>query len=587
MSISTQTPLKGIPYGAPQKAMPVYLKNPQLETSGDSVSIRDLGLDTGDVPDKGLLDWVFGGGGNKPDQPTAPEPMQFKLGENVLKGHLANDPKHGEYPTAHYEIRTFMPTPQGVASVDFKDLLSTVKVPPVPSQHYTITSQQVSDAIASSTREREEQLHDLSKLHAGNRVVPKDSTLNPTDVTMYLRSRGDVSTRYAEQLSQIGKIEGFHVVAGIPGSAGSYQKELQGYDNISLMEIPHGEVWTEDYSEPTLGGGQVTPAIFDDSWGGLVKGAIDEGRRERFGPLGLDGVFAYHGAVNQGKFQKAAIARALAEPGPLRQALSYLEGGNIYTGSRPNGDGYVLVGKDSFAVTKKLLESQTDRKWSPDEVKNVIAADLGLKAENVVPIEQPGAFHLDMRLTAIAPGEIMLNDAVAACNQQVAWMREDVQSKLTRGEIGSEEASRLNKAIERQAKAMMKQAESMAPYENLTAKDLEAAGFKVHRVGGQFVDPNKPGRDTANYFNARHFTNEQGERVTILMGGKSREEAYIAQKIFDFTGNDISRIHFLDPSVTQQTLDLWGGLKCRTKPEGDLVPQALVQEPNHANLVSA
>jgi hypothetical protein len=590
MSItSTQAPLKGIPFGGPQKAMPIHLKNPQLESAGDSLNAKDL-LPSAedDRVDKGLLDWVFGGG-KSDEAPVLPEPRQFKLGNATINGHLASDPQHANYPSSRYEIRTFMPVAGGeVASIDFKQLLETVKVAPMPSKTYVVTRDQVQAAIDSTSAERQQQLDDPSKLHDGNRVVPKDATLNPTEVTMYLRSRGDVSTRYVEQMSQIGKIEGFHMVAGIgAGQTGGYQQELKGYDNISLMEVPHGEVWVEDYSEPTLGGGQVTPAIFDDSWGSLIKNAITEGREQRFSKLGLDGAFAYHGAVNQGKFQQTALARGIAEQGPLRQALSYMEGGNNYTGTRPNGEGFILVGKDSWHVSKKLLEKQTGREWSDAEVAKVIAADTGLKTENVIPVEQPAAFHLDMRMTAIAPGEFILNDSVMACEQQLSWMREDVQNKLAKGEISQDDATRANKAIDRQAKGMMEQAKRMKPYEDLTAQDLEGAGMKVHRIGGSFVDPSKPTRDTANYFNARHFTNEQGERISVLMGGKSREEAYMAQKLVELTGGDISRIHFLDPSVTQSTLDLWGGLKCRTKPEGDLVSQALIADPNQAALLSA
>ncbi|MBS2035644.1 hypothetical protein JST97_11705 [bacterium] len=581
-----QTPLKGIPFAHPSHAKPVHLKEELSESEeGGRVSIQDIGIDRSNDVDKGLMDWIFGP--KQQEKPSLPEPMQFKLGNASLAGHLASDLKHGEYPSAHYEIRTFMPTGEGqIASVNFEQLLQATRIPSPPSQHYVVTNQQVQKAIDDTNAVREQQLQ--NGVVPGDRVVPKDATLNPTDVSMYMRSTSDVSTRYAQQLSKIGQIEGFHVVAGIGGSLSSFQSTLKGYENISLMEIPHGEVWMEDYSEPSLNKGQITPAIFNDSYsGGLVHEAITEGRKQRYKGTGLDGKFAYHGAVNQGKYQQAALARGTITQGPLRQALSYLEGGNIYTGSRQNGEGYVLVGKDSFHVTKKLLEKQTGKEWSEADIKKVIAADLGLDAKNVVPIEQPGAFHLDMRLTAVAPGEIMLNDSTAACEQQLSWAREAVATALKNGEINQKQADKQLARIEEKAEGMREQAAKMAPYEEMTAKDLKAAGFTVHRVGGSFVDPNQPGRDTANYFNARHFTNENGERISVLMGGQAHEEAFMAQKIFDFAHGTISRIHFLDPSVTQKTLDLWGGLKCRTKPEGDLISQEQLQNPNHATLQTA
>lgn len=576
------TPLKGIPFAHPQKPKPVHLKglpNESLEPA--SVKAADIGFGPDDEVEKGIFDWLSG----KPDPqaPLLPEPLALKLGTSSLTGHWASDLKHSQYPSSRYEIRTFMPVGDQVASVDFEQLLKATRIPSPPSQHYVVTSQQVAEAQQKTDLDRQQQLKNGAV--AGDRVVPKDATLNPTDVTMYLRSTGDVSTRYAQQLSRIGEIEGFHVVAGIDGSLNSYQNALKGYQNISLMEVPHGEVWVEDYSEPSLNKGQITPAIFEDSYyGGLVSEAIREGRQLRYKGTGLDGAFAYHGAVNQGKFQQTALARGTLTQGPLRQALSYLEGGNIYTGTRPNGDGYVLVGKDSFHVSRRLLEKQTGREWSEAEVSQVIAADLGLDLKNVIPVEQPGAFHLDMRLTAIAPGEIMLNDSKAACEQQITWMKEAVQQALGEGKITQTQAKNQLKKIESRAEDMREQAARMAAYEEMTAKDLADAGFVVHRVGGSFVDPNKPERDTANYFNARHFTNEQGQRVSILMGGQPHEEAFMAQKIFELSGNTISRLHFLDPSVTQKTLDLWGGLKCRTKPEGDLISADLLQQPPRAEL---
>ncbi|MBX3171466.1 MAG: hypothetical protein KF760_28925 [Candidatus Eremiobacteraeota bacterium] len=581
-----QTPLKGIPFAHPAKSKPVHLKEELSESEeGGRVFTQDVGIDRSNDPDKGLMDWIFGP--KQQEKPTLAEPMQFKLGNASLAGHLASDLKHAQYPSSHYEIRTFMPAGDGqIASVNFEQLLAATRIPSPPSQHYVVTDKQVQQAISDTGAAREQQLKNGAV--PGDRVVPKDATLNPTDVTMYLRSTGDVSTRYAQQLSKVGQIEGFHVVAGIGGSAGSFQSTLKGYENISLMEIPHGEVWTEDYSEPSLGKGQITPAIFSDSYsGGLIHEAITEGRKQRYKGTGLDGKYAYHGAVNQGKYQQAALARGTVTQGPLRQALSYMEGGNIYTGTRQNGEGYVLVGKDSFHVTKKLLEKQTGKEWSEAEIKNVIAADLGLEAKNVVPIEQPGAFHLDMRLTAVAPGEIMLNDSKAACEQQLTWAREAVAEALKNGEINQKQADKQLAKIEDRAAGMREQAAKMAPYEEMTANDLKAAGFTVHRVGGSFVDPTNPGRDTANYFNARHFTNEQGERISVLMGGQAHEEAFMAQKIFDMAHGTISRIHFLDPSVTQKTLDLWGGLKCRTKPEGDLISGELLQNPAHAQLQQA
>jgi len=53
------------------------------------------------------------------------------------------------------------------------------------------------------------------------------------------------------------------------------------------------------------------------------------------------------------------------------------------------------------------------------------------------------------------------------------------------------------------------------------------------------------------------------------------------------SGGEISRLHFLDPKVSQTTLDMMGGLKCRTKPEGELVSGGLLENPARAQLTQA
>lgn len=566
--MTTNTALKGIPFEATGYAPP----------KPKGFKLKDIGVDLGvDIVDLQ----------RKAPESELPEPMSFKLPNGqTVKGHLGNDIQHSRYPSTRYMTRTYMQTESGqAAQIDFRDLLKTSSLPKFPAEHYTVTASEINYAIQQTGRERQQQL-DSGVFTEGLRVVPKDHTLNPVDVHIHLNSDRDVSFRYAEQLSDIGQIEGFHLVAGArdPESMERQLKKL-GHDNVSILNAPYGEAWVEDYSEPLLGGGRVTPAIFEDShYSSLVSTSIREGRQQRFDKLGLDGAFAYHGAVNQGQYQRHALAEGLATNAPLRQGLSYMEGGNNYTGTRPNGDGYVLVGKDSFHVSKRLLEKQTGKPWSDTDVKKAIAADLGLKLENVVPVEQPNAFHLDMRMTSVAPGEFLLQDSVMAANQQIAWMKEDLASRT---DLSDKDRAKHERAIEKRGNVMLENARKAKAYEDLTAADLVANGFGVHRIAGSFVDENRPDQDRANFFNARNGTNEQGERFTILMGGVPREEAFMAETFFKESNGTISHLHFLDPSVSRQTLDMMGGLKCRTKPGGDLVSQESIAQPVSGQLQTA
>lgn len=564
--INTQaTYLKGIP-------------NPYRAEEKSDASIKAMNL--GPAPEIEVEE------DRKIDLPTIEDTQVYTLTSGQqIHGHLASDSQHPLFASSKYPLRTFVQAGDGKAvAVNSQEFLAAMGTKRYPSKTFTVEQSSIESAIDSTSKSRQQQL-DSRQMQKSGRAVPKDATLNPVDYSMFVKNTGDVSATFAAQLSDIGKIEGFQVCAGVTNDSIKKFMDQRGADNISYLQVPHGEVWTEDYGEPIAGGGRVVPAIFTDHYGELIRSAIKEGRDERFGPMGLDGNFAYHGAVNQGHFQELCLAQGIAENGPVRQAISYLEGGNIYTGSRPDGSGYVLVGKDSFQVTKKLLEKQTGKSWSDAQIKEAIAADMGIEPSGVVPIEQPGAFHLDMRLTSTAPGEILLSDSVMAVEQEVAWMQSDLDAQAA--SLKPKELKRRREELKEQAEQMLAQAKEMKKYEDLTAKDLVEAGFVVNRVGGSFVDPTSPKRDTANYFNARHGTNEEGQRFTILMGGTPREEAYMAQQVFDKSHGEISHIYFLDPKVTQSTLDLMGGLKCRTKPGGDLVSHELLSHPAVDHLVTA
>ncbi len=94
----------------------------------------------------------------------------------------------------------------------------------------------------------------------------------------------------------------------------------------------------------------------------------------------------------------------------------------------------------------------------------------------------------------------------------------------------------------------------------------------MHRVAGSFLDvaAEEP-LDSVNFFNGRHGTNKDGERYTILMGASPKQEAYFAKLLLEELKAPIDRLYFTDPEVTPKTLELSGGLKCRTKSLGTIV----------------
>lgn len=504
------------------------------------------------------------------DRPLEPQDslvFQLPQGAGEVRGHLANDPDHALCPSSQYPLRTYMLTDKNqVAAVDFRDIYSNLKARAYPSQNYKITQKRLNRVMEKSTQDREARLQGAPA--PGLRATPKDNSLNPTTVTMFSDDLSEVSGVYALQMAQIGQVEGFQVVlAGHADRIQDVEAELdrRRVKNISFMSLPEGEVWVEDYGEPLLQKGWVTPAIFEGDW---IRTAIDEGRKKRF-PKEVPSDFGQLGQVQACHLQPTALGQAAALGGKAVQGVAYLEGGNTLTGTRPDGQPYALVGQDSLAVTKRLLEATSDQ-----QVREAVAGDLGLPPSAVFPVEQPGEFHLDMRMMPVAPGEIALNDARAAAEQQIKWL----QSELNQAIKDGGQAKELRKQFKERCQNLREEAEKRAQYESLTTRDLEAAGMKVHHLPGVFVDPDYPSTDTSNFFNARHGVNEQGERFSIFMGGKPEEEAFVAEKLLH-AGVGLTRLHFLDPTQTASTLSLQGGLKCRTKPDGELVPQAELNNP--------
>ena len=496
--------------------------------------------------------------------------LVFQLPEKAgsVRGHLASDPQHALAPSTQYPLRTYMLTGDNqVAAVDFRDIFDNLKMRAYPSQNYKVTEKKLEKIIAKSSEEREQRLQE--GLPTGLRATPKDNSLNPTTVTMFSDDLSEVSGVYAQQLAQIGQVEGFQVVlAGHGGQIEKLEAELdkKRVKNISYMSLPEGEVWVEDYGEPLLQKGWVTPAIFEGDW---IREAIDDARKKRF-PEDVPSDFGQLGQVHACQLQPTALGQAAALGGQAVQGVAYLEGGNTLTGTRKNGEPYALVGQDSLAVTKKLLKTKSDQK-----VKDAVGSDLGLPASSVFAVEQPGEFHLDMRMMPVAPGEIALNDARAAAEQQIQWLNAQLQKEL---QDPANNADDLRTQFDDRCKNLRTEADKRAKYEALTTRDLEAAGMKVHHLPGVFVDPDYPASDTSNFFNARHGVNEAGERFSIFMGGKPEEEAFVAEKLLH-ADLGLTRLHFLDPTQTASTLSLQGGLKCRTKPDGELVPQEALNNP--------
>jgi hypothetical protein len=269
-------------------------------------------------------------------------------------------------------------------------------------------------------------------------------------------------------------------------------------------------------------------------------------------------------------------------------ARTYLEDGNFIPGTLKDGTPYGIVGKDSVRMSREHLRKTTGNPHLTDEdALRTMAEDYGLKPEHLFAVEQPAEFHLDMRMLAVGPKEIVLNDSVQAAELQAQWWLDDyarAQPKMPpkgapRSELHAyqdrfrrwqEESGSLQQAIE----AARAKARKAAAVEAMTAADLERQGFKVHRIAGEFdaaptsLFAEHPYDGLMNFFNGEQAINAEGQKILTTMGADPRAEEYFFSRLAKETSAGYDHVNLLKRVDTDETLRLAGALNCRVKPVG-------------------
>jgi hypothetical protein len=297
--------------------------------------------------------------------------------------------------------------------------------------------------------------------------------------------------------------------------------------------------WAEDSVEHLKNGQVAVLNLFDDD---LLEWAMKAGRQERWqGKVSLetledvlrdDHLWILLGTrVNELKtgLEREYVAQAKGQQvGYIR---AYIEGGNMITGEDAIGNPVILIGKDAIAATAYIYQ------LTYDDVRRVICEDFGLDTiEQVICVEQPGKFHLDMGILFIGHGVVILNDSSAALKDAIE-MAELVPCMTT-----EQKAAKLK---------------LQCSLEEDAAKDLRAAGLEVRRerlesdvfynfFNGEFVE----GADGLNYYITNGGLKEQQEMFETLM----IKELNIVQKVF-----------FSPQAAAQRSLQERGGVGCRLK----------------------
>ncbi|NEP55554.1 MAG: hypothetical protein F6K31_00680 [Symploca sp. SIO2G7] len=308
--------------------------------------------------------------------------------------------------------------------------------------------------------------------------------------------------------------------------------------NITISQQPVSK-WAEDSVEYLENGKVAVLKQFNDE---LLQKAMTEGRRHRWQgkltqenleealeedhlwiPLGIrvnaSETVAERERAAQNQGQEVAYIRA------------YIEGGNMITGEDATGKPVILIGKDAIATTAYIY--QLDDK----DVRKIIGEDFGLATiEQVICVEQPGQFHLDMGMLFIGNGIVIVNDSSEELKDAIEMA--EMVSCLTTEQM----AAKLKLQFE---------------LEEAAAKDLEEAGIQVIRKKLEKYM-------MYNFFNGEFVQGKDGLNYYITNGGpKEKEEEFEALMVKEW--KVVKKVIFSPIVAAQQSLKERGGVGCRVK----------------------
>ncbi len=303
--------------------------------------------------------------------------------------------------------------------------------------------------------------------------------------------------------------------------------------------------WAEDSVE-YLENGQV--AVLNQFNDQLLAWAMTEGRRHRWqgkidpdnleSALKEDYLWILLGVrVNAFKMGVERERAAQAKGEKVGHIRAYLEGGNMIPGEDAEGKPVIIIGKDGISATAHIYQ------LNDDDVRRIICEDFGLATiEQVICVEQPGQFHLDMGMLFIGNGVVIVNDSHEAL-QEAMEMAEMVPCLTT-----EKMAAKLKLQYELESEA---------------AKDLQAAGIEVRRE--------KLANDVHyNFCNGEFVEGKDGFTYYITNGGaKEQEEKFEALMVREW--KVVKKVIFSPQDVAQKSLQERGGVGCRIKGSGSRI----------------
>ena len=299
--------------------------------------------------------------------------------------------------------------------------------------------------------------------------------------------------------------------------------------------------WAEDSVEYLQNGQVAVLRLFDNT---LLEWAMKTGRRERWqgkvSPEKLeevlrdDHLWILLGVrVNELKTGLERERAAQANGQQVGHLRAYIEGGNMITGEDAAGNPIILIGKDAIATTAHLYQI------AHDDVRRLICEDFGLeRIDQIVCVEQPGQFHLDMGMLFLGNGIVVVNDSREALKDAVEMVQ--MVPCLTTEKMAAK--LQLQCSLEQDA-----------------ANDLAAAGLTVRR--------NKLESDVSyNFFNGEFVEGNDGFSYYITNGGPNdQEEAF--ESLMTTEWQVVKKVFFSPQPIAQKSLQERGGVGCRIKGE--------------------
>lgn len=465
-----------------------------------------------------------------------------------------------------------------------------------------VTNAQLVAALSSADQTRHLELK-AGRTKAAALVTPEDGSAKVKAFHMAALGSDQTGVEFPLQMARIGEVEGFNVVLRVPAGSENEFKELlakEKLNNVVLVSVKDSEeldFWSEDQGELHTDGSVSVPRSLQGSnalTGDEQLKALTQGRLERLHPrtpVDLstsekvfearrkhpDVAFSGVGAVGARGGQRAIVAVAVGGKKDLRVSNGYLEGGNALVGRRADGAGYAVIGADSVALSRAALSKELGRKLSEGDVRKLLAQDYGVDEQQLVVVEQPGDFHIDMHMALLPGGKAVVNDAAAVFELQKKWLTEDLaRTRPTPPPAGASAAVRakyaddkelwnINKeALPSQLEGLEKGSRLAVQHEARMVKDLEQSGVRVERLPGVF--PPAHGLERMNFLNLEQGQNQKGEHFVVALGGDARAEKLVAERLAAVSGKPL-RVHFLDRNLTETTLNAGGGISCRTKVE--------------------